>query len=86
MVFKRYARILDDPRHSDCRLITISRCQQRMLETWTMGHIPGEALSLEEMAEIYLFQRQSVEPSQLIRVLRRFYDCLKQNQPAAQTS
>ncbi|MBK8384495.1 MAG: BLUF domain-containing protein [Candidatus Accumulibacter sp.] len=43
-VLRLYVKVLDDKRHSDCRIIHISPANERLFQNWTMGiiqRVPG---------------------------------------------
>lgn len=75
-VVKRYARILDDPRHSDCSIISIGPCQDPLFSEWAMAHVPGASLDAAEIAALRAFRQPVVAPAVLRGILRVFHQRL----------
>ena len=51
-VLRLYAKILDDRRHSDCRIVHISPANERMFQKWSMGVINSAPWEFQNITEL----------------------------------
>ena len=67
-----YAKILDDKRHTDCRIIHISPTKERLFDRWTMGNIKRDPLSFEQIAKFRANRLESVNQEAFLQVIGEF--------------
>ncbi|MET3133973.1 hypothetical protein AAKU55_004266 [Oxalobacteraceae bacterium GrIS 1.11] len=51
-VLRLYVKIMEDPRHSDCRIIHISPANERMFQKWSMGFIRSAPLEFQKIMDL----------------------------------
>ena len=71
-VLRQYVKILDDRRHSDCRIIHISPANDRIFEKWSMGVINSDPLQFQHIAELRASRLEAVQAKTFINAMREF--------------
>lgn len=71
-VLRLYTKILDDKRHTDCRIIYISPTKERLFDNWTMGSIERDPLSFEQIAKLRANRLESVNTDAFSQVMSEF--------------
>jgi hypothetical protein len=80
-VLRKYVRILDDPRHGDCRILLIAPTQTRMFKDWAMGVVRSDPLDFQRIAELRAYRGLAPEPREFTQVLQRIVAQLGGTQP-----
>nr|WP_314862267.1 BLUF domain-containing protein [uncultured Undibacterium sp.] len=75
-VLRLYTKILDDKRHTDCRIIHISPTKERLFNNWTMGEIKRDPVSFEQIAILRASRLESVNQEGFLQVIREFKSLL----------
>ena len=71
-IIKLYGTILDDPRHSDCSLLSIAPIENRMFGHWSMGYVPNETDSANS-CRLLLSQRLTYDNrEQIVELMQQF--------------
>lgn len=71
-VIKLYGTILDDPRHTDCALLSIAPIETRMFESWSMGYVCSET-DTADSCRLLLSQRLTHDcREQIVELMRQF--------------
>ena len=71
-VFKLYVRLLDDPRHSDCRVMLVTQIDKRSFSEWAMAamNVPDSAFQkIQDM----LSQRDTIVEEKLLAVIMKHF-------------
>jgi hypothetical protein len=76
-VLRQYVKILDDPRHSDARIIHISPANSRIFAKWSMGGIKGEPLQFQHITDLREHRQEVVEAKIFTDTMREFAQRLK---------
>lgn len=71
-VIKLYARILDDPRHSDCVLLSIAPIETRMFKSWSMGYIRNESEPTESCRLLLAHRLTQDCREEIVDLMKRF--------------
>jgi uncharacterized Fe-S cluster-containing radical SAM superfamily protein len=78
-VLRLYVKLLDDPMHSDCRIVNISPVKERMFQKWSMGCIDGSKLLFQQVTELRANRLETVHAKAVNGVMREFRDKLIAN-------
>ena len=70
-VLRTYVKILDDPRHSECRIVHITPTSTRLFAKWAMASLEGDVLEREHIEELRAYRTESVPPAAFSNVMRR---------------
>jgi hypothetical protein len=70
-VLRTYVKILDDPRHSGCRIVHITPTSTRMFGKWAMASLQGDALDRRQIEELRSFRAETVAPVAFSNVMKR---------------
>jgi hypothetical protein len=71
-VLRQYVKILDDRRHSDCRILHISPANDRIFEQWSMGVIDSDPLQFQYIAELRARRPEAVQAKTFTDAMREF--------------
>jgi hypothetical protein len=71
-VLRQYVKILDDRRHSDCRILYISPASDRIFEKWSMGLIDSDPFHFQHIAELRAQRLESVQAKSFSNAMREF--------------
>ena len=71
-VLRQYVKILDDRRHSDCRILFISVAIDRIFEEWSMGAIDSDPFQFQHIAELRAHRQEAVQAKIFTDVMREF--------------
>ncbi len=71
-VLRQYVKILDDRRHSDCRILFISPASERIFDKWSMGLIESHPLHFEHIAELRSHRLEAVQAKTFTGVMSEF--------------
>lgn len=71
-VLRQYVKILDDRRHSDCRILYISPANDRIFEKWSMGSIKSDPLEFQHIAELRARRLEAVPAKTFTDAMREF--------------
>jgi hypothetical protein len=71
-VLRQYVKILDDRRHSDCRILHISPANERIFGNWSMGIIERDPLQFQHIAELRARRLEAVQAKSFTDAMRAF--------------
>ena len=71
-VLRTYVNILNDKRHTDCRIIHISPAKERAFSNWHMGVIERDPLEFEKLAELRSRRMETVQAEKFSQLMREF--------------
>jgi hypothetical protein len=69
-VLRQYVKILDDRRHSDCRILYFSPAINRIFDKWSMGVINSDPLQFQHIAELRARRLETVQAGAFTDTLR----------------
>lgn len=70
-VLRTYVKILDDPRHSECRIVHITPTSTRLFAKWAMASLSGDVLEREHIEELRAYRTESVPPAAFSNAMKR---------------
>ena len=76
-VLRQYVKILDDPRHSDARIIHVSPANNRLFDKWSMGGIASDPLDFQQISEFRDRRLEVVQATMFADTMRGFVQRLK---------
>ncbi|MBC7603319.1 MAG: BLUF domain-containing protein [Ramlibacter sp.] len=76
-VLRKYVKILDDRRHSDCEILHISPANDRIFENWSMGIIESDPLQFQHIAELRAHRLEAVPAKTFTDAMRALVRTLK---------
>ena len=77
-VIRLYAKILDDPRHSDSRLLNVSIVQSRLFKNWSMGFLEESAEGELEIWKLAGYRQRSLSGAGVgVNIFKEIVDRLK---------
>ena len=76
-VLRQYVRILDDPRHSDVRILHVSPADARIFEKWSMGEINGNPLQFQHISDFRARRLEVVRAETFMETMRDFAQKLR---------
>lgn len=76
-VFKLYARIIDDRRHSNPRVLHVTPASEAIFGEWSMGFVDRDPLAFEHIAALRARRLETVNASMFAETLRQFTGALK---------
>lgn len=79
-VLRLYVKVLDDKRHSDCRIIHISPANERLFQNWTMGIIQRDPLEFQDVTELRAHRLEAVHGKAFANAMREFVKRLNAGQ------
>lgn len=71
-VLRLYGKILDDRRHSNCRIIYISPANERMFQKWSMGVINSTPLEFQNIKALMALRQETVHSKVLTDAMSGF--------------
>ena len=71
-VLRLYVKILDDRRHTECRLIHISPAEEQIFKNWSMAVLNGEPLDHQRIGELRSRRLESVQSQEFTQLMREF--------------
>ena len=71
-VFRLYVKLLDDPRHADCRVIFVTPTEKRLFPDWAMSAMTVPDVEFQEIREILSHHDKTVEAKLLSKVMKLF--------------
>jgi hypothetical protein len=71
-VLRQYVKIMDDRRHSDCRILHISPANDRIFEKWSMGIIESDPMQFQHIAELRARRLEAVQAKTFTDAMRDF--------------
>ena len=71
-VFKLYVKLLDDPRHADCRIISATLIEKRTFPDWSMAAMNLSEGDYQTLEEIISRRSETVETKLLAKVMKLF--------------
>lgn len=71
-LIKLYSRILDDPRHSDCTLLSIAPIETRMFNDWSMGYVRNEKDSADNCRLLLSYRLTNDCREQIVETMKLF--------------
>lgn len=78
-VLRLYARILDDPRHFDPRVIHVTPASEALFGEWSMGFVERNPLEFEHVLALRSRRLEAVNASIFSETLRDFTRRLRQD-------
>ena len=71
-VLRQYVKILDDPRHSDSRLIHITPTDEQIFKQWAMGVLKSDPLDFQRIGELRARRLETVQSQTFTNLMRDF--------------
>lgn len=71
-VLRLYVKIVDDRRHSDCRIVYISPANERMFQKWSMGVINSTPLEFQNIMALKALRQETVHSKALTDAMSGF--------------
>jgi Sensors of blue-light using FAD len=71
-VLRLYVKILDDPRHTDCRLIHISPADEQVFQKWSMAILGTDPLDYQRIGELRARRLETVQSQTFTHLMREF--------------
>jgi hypothetical protein len=71
-VFKLYARIIDDSRHSNPRVIHVTPASEAIFGEWSMGFVDRNPLEFEHVAALRARRLETVNAAMFAETLKEF--------------
>lgn len=71
-VLRLYVKILDDRRHSDCRLIHISPADEQVFRKWAMAVLSSDPLDFQRIGELRAHRLETVQSQTYTNLMRDF--------------
>ena len=71
-LLRQYVKILDDRRHSDCRILHISPANDRIFDKWSMGIIESDPLQFQHIAELRARRLEAVQAKTFTDAMHAF--------------
>jgi len=71
-VLRLYVKIIDDRRHSDCRLIHISPADEQVFNKWSMAVLSGDPLDFQRIGELRAKRLETVQSQTFTNLMREF--------------
>jgi len=71
-VLRLYVKILDDPRHTDCRLIHISPADEQVFQKWSMAILGADPLDYQRIGELRARRLETVQSQTFTHLMREF--------------
>lgn len=72
VVLRLYVKILDDRRHTDCRLIYISPAEEQVFRNWSMAVLNSEPMDHQRIGELRARRLESVQSQEFTNLMREF--------------
>ena len=79
-VLRKYVKIMDDQRHSNCQIIHISHVIDRMFQNWSMGVINSKPLEFQHIAELQAHSLEAIKSKEFSDTMREFLEKLHSGQ------
>lgn len=71
-VLRQYVKIMDDRRHSDCRIVHISPANERLFAKWSMGVIDSNPMQFQHIAELRAHRLEAIQAKSFMEAMRAF--------------
>jgi hypothetical protein len=71
-VLRLYVKILEDRRHSDCRLIHITPTDEQIFKQWSMAVLDSDPLDFQRIGELRARRLESVQSQTFTNLMREF--------------
>ena len=71
-VLRLYVKILEDRRHSDCRLIHITPTNEQIFRQWSMAVLDSDPLDFQRIGELRSRRLESVQSQTFTNLMRDF--------------
>ncbi len=71
-VLKKYTEILDDRRHTDCRIVLIATTEERAFPDWAMAALEISNHEFQGIQEILAHRQETVDVKTFSLVIRSF--------------
>ena len=71
-VFTLYVKLLNDPRHADCRIISAMPIEHRIFPDWAMAAMTVSECDYQTLEEIISNRSEAVETKLLAKVMKLF--------------
>ena len=71
-VLRLYVKIMDDRRHSDCRLIHISPADEQVFNKWSMAVVSSDPLDFQRIGELRSKRLETVQSQTFTNLMREF--------------
>lgn len=75
-VLRQYVKILDDPRHTDARIIYISPTSNRIFEKWSMAGTDSDPLQFQFISELRARRLEVIDDNVFRKTMREFVKML----------
>ena len=71
-VFRLYVKLLDDPRHIDCKVILLTPIEKRMFPEWAIASMNVPDFEFQEIQEILSHRDETVDAKLFSKVMKLF--------------
>ena len=71
-VFTLYVRLLNDPRHTDCRVVLVTQIDKRSFPEWAMAAMNVSDSAFQKIQELLSQRDVSVEEKLLAMIMKHF--------------
>ena len=71
-VFRLYVKLLDDPRHTDCKVILLTPIEKRMFPEWAMAAMNVPDFEFQKIQEILSHRDETVDAKVFSKVMKLF--------------
>jgi hypothetical protein len=71
-VLRLYVKILDDRRHTDCRLIHISPAEEQVFQKWSMAVLDSSPLDFQRIGQLRSQRLETVQSQTFTSLMRDF--------------
>ena len=71
-VFRLYVKLLDDPRHADCRVILATPIEERTFPDWAMAAMTLPEREFHEIHDILSHHLETVETKLFSKIMKLF--------------
>ena len=71
-VFRLYVKLLDDPRHAECRVILATPIEKRTFPDWAMAAMNVPDLEFQAILEILSHRNDAVEAKLFAKLMKLF--------------
>lgn len=82
-VLKRYVRIMEDPRHTGCALLSITPIEKRMFKDWSMGYVGQQAQLLDSYRLMRACRLNHDNRDEIVDLMKRFLRLMETSGQAA---
>lgn len=71
-VLRSYSKILDDPRHTDCRIVLISVAEERAFPKWSMASLALSDFEFHQIRDMLETRKETIRSGMFFDLVRIF--------------